>query len=341
MSKHDFTVHYIKEPGFNNCLQPGHTGTYRARPLYSFDDIVGLEKTKRLARYLACQSAGVLIAGETGTGKELFASAMHNAGSRNNMPFVAVNCAAIPGSLVESELFGYKRGAFTDARCDRIGRIEYAKGGTLFLDEIGDMPLDVQGKLLRVLETKMVCPLGANEEKPVDVRFFFATNQNLQHLVRKELFRADLYYRVSSTIIHIPALRERKAEIPELVTRLMSKIRNEYDIAKIAISDDALRALSSYDFPGNVRELEGILRSACVKCRNGAIEAIDLGIERPNELSFAEQVARFKLKTVHDCYRFNRGDIGKICACLKISRRQLYRYLRGIKKAQSDTFETA
>jgi len=330
------SLQYIREQDSDNCFYSARSRSGYAQPLFFFHDIIGIENVKKTARYLAGQRVNVLITGETGTGKELFASAMHNQSIRNNAPFVAVNCAAIPRTLFESELFGYKKGAFTDARSDRIGRIEYANGGTIFFDEIGDMPYDIQSKLLRVLETKKVCPLGANEDKQIDVRFFFATNQDLQALVKRRLFRADLYYRLSAPAIHIPALRDRKAEIPELVPLLLSRIRNEYDIMNIKISDEALGALIQYDFPGNVRELEGLLRNACVKCNNGIIKTADLSLECPIELSFNEQIKEYKIRLIYDNYLFNNGDINKICKNLKISKRQVYRYLKLVKELNND-----
>lgn len=325
------SVHYVKEHGLDGHYYSNRPRSRAVRPLFNFHDIIGIDNVKRTAQYLAGQRVNILITGETGTGKEMFASSMHNASMRCNESFIAVNCAALPRTLFESELFGYKRGAFTDARSDRIGRIEYAHKGTMFLDEIGEMPFDIQSKLLRVLETKTISPLGANEEKLVDVRFFFATNQDLQDLVRRKLFRPDLYYRLSSTMIHIPALREHKADIPDLVLMLLSKIRNEYDITNIRISDGAMKTLFGYDFPGNVRELEGLLRNACIKCMNGMIEAEDLGLDRHPEYSLSQQVQQFRMRIIEENYKWNNGDINKICSSLKISRRQVYRYLKLIK----------
>ncbi len=332
MKEYLSSLPYIREQNSKNYVYSRHARPKFPQPLFHFHHIVGLKNLKKIAGYLARQNVNVLISGESGTGKELFASAMHNASERNNGPFIAVNCAAIPRTLVESELFGYKKGAFTDARSDRIGRIEYADGGTLFLDEIGDMPIDVQSKLLRVLETKKVCPLGANDEKTIEVRFFFATNQDLSDLVKKRQFRADLYYRIAAPVINIPALRERKAEIPDFVALILSRIRSEYANMNIKIADAAVQALMNYDFPGNVRELEGILRNACIRCNNEVIEFNDLGIEKICSLSFHEQIKRYKIKIISNSYSTNNGNIDEISASLKLSKRQLYRYLRLAKK---------
>ncbi len=299
---------------------------------YTFDDIVGIEKIKTRARHLAGQDTNLLLFGESGTGKELLASAIHNSSARAGERFVVVNCAAIPETLFESELFGYRKGAFTDARYDKIGKIEYANQGTLFFDEIAELPIDVQAKLLRVLEDKRVIPLGSNEERVVNVRFIFATNQNLEELVKQGKFREDLYYRIHSPVIKIPPLRERREEIPDLIEHLLQKIRNNHKGFIAGLTERAKKCLMNYDFPGNVRELEGILKQAFFTCRKEYIDVEDLGLEYARPLSIEEKVRQYKAKLVYECFVTNKKDIKKTCSLLNLSERQLYRYLKMIKE---------
>ena len=208
----------------------------------------------------------VLIQGESGTGKELFARAFHSLSSRSKGPFVIVNLGAFPESLAESELFGYTAGAFTDARKDRPGRISAAEGGTLFLDEIGDLPPNIQVKLLRVLQEKTYEPLGSNKTIHADIRIVAATNRDLESLVKKGVFREDLFYRVNVVKLILPPLRDRKEDIPLLADHFLKRFNklNGKDI--LGISREALSLLMAYDFPGNVRELENIVEHATVLC---------------------------------------------------------------------------
>jgi two-component system, NtrC family, nitrogen regulation response regulator GlnG len=204
----------------------------------------------------------VLITGESGTGKELVARAIHFNSSRLGKSFLALNCAAIPSELLESELFGYEKGAFTGATERKIGKFEQASGGTLFLDEIGDMPLDLQAKLLRVLQEKEITRTGGNTSIPVDVRIVAATNQDLEEKVRKKQFREDLYYRLNVVPINIPPLRERRNDIPLLVEYFLSRLPKELNVSVQGCTGEALELLKSHDWPGNVRELENTLRRA-------------------------------------------------------------------------------
>jgi two-component system nitrogen regulation response regulator GlnG len=206
----------------------------------------------------------VLITGESGTGKELVARAIHFNSPRLGKSFLALNCAAIPSELLESELFGYEKGAFTGATERKIGKFEQASGGTLFLDEIGDMPLDLQAKLLRVLQEKEVTRTGGNTAIPVDVRIVAATNQNLEEKVRQKQFREDLYYRLNVVPINIPPLRERRNDIPLLVEYFLSRLPKELNVPVQGCTGEALELLKSHDWPGNVRELENTLRRAAL-----------------------------------------------------------------------------
>lgn len=206
----------------------------------------------------------VLITGETGTGKELVAHAIHRASGRRDRPFVVVNCAAVPESLLESELFGYERGAFTGAARSKPGKLEKAHRGTLFLDEVGDMPLALQGKLLRVLEDKVVERLGALEGREVDVRFLAATNRNLPETVASGEFRHDLYYRLNLFEIPLPPLRDRQDDIPLLALHFVRELSPRYQREVRSIEPRALEALRAFDWPGNVRELKNVIESALI-----------------------------------------------------------------------------
>jgi transcriptional regulator with PAS, ATPase and Fis domain len=215
----------------------------------------------------------VLLLGETGTGKELVARAIHNLSLRKNKPFVAVNCGALPDTLLESELFGYKAGAFTGADRDKPGRFAMAEGGTLFLDEIGEVSSALQVRLLRVLQEKTYEPLGGTKLLRADVRIITATNRDLAALVKKGAFRQDLFYRVNVVRIELPPLRRRKEDIPLLVEHFIARFNRAQNKTVSGVSHDVLSFLMAHDYPGNVRELENIIEHAFVLCGAGRIEA--------------------------------------------------------------------
>lgn len=238
---------------------------YRAR--WYFEDIIGDSPefviVKSIAQQLSHTTSTLLITGESGTGKELFAQAIHNASNRGNCPFVRINCAALPESLLESELFGYEEGAFTGARKGgKPGKIELAEGGTLFLDEIGDMPLNMQTKLLSVLQERVVERVGGTRPISIDVRVIAATNRNLEELVKKQEFREDLYYRLNVVRLTIPALRQRIQDLPALVSSLTKRINCTLGAEISAVSPRAVELLIGYSWPGNIRELENFLERA-------------------------------------------------------------------------------
>ena len=243
---------------------------------------------------VARSQAPVHIYGESGTGKELVAHLIHDTSARRDAPFVPVNCGAIPGELMESELFGHKKGSFTGAVADKQGLIQSAEGGTLFLDEIADLPLHMQVKLLRVIQQKTVRPVGESREFPVDVRILSATHKHLGNMVSSGTFREDLYYRVNVIEMRVPPLRERGDDIGELVTSILK--RQSKQLGQIlSISPEALNALKQYHFPGNVRELENILERAATLCSQHRIELSDLQL-RPNTTHAVESAA----VTAHD-----------------------------------------
>ena len=250
------------------------------RARYTFEDIVGrspaMNRLFELVPLVAQSDSTVLIEGPSGTGKELFARAIHNLSARRRKPFVAVNCAALPDTLLESELFGHKAGAFTDARRDKPGRFALAQGGTILLDEIGDISPAMQVRLLRVLQEKVIEPLGGIKAIPIDVRVVAATNRKLLEEVRAGRFRDDLYYRIRVVHLELPGLRQRREDIPLLVDYLIAKFNRLQGKDIAGVSEDVLARLMEHNFPGNVRELENIIEQAFVFCRGGIIELCHL-----------------------------------------------------------------
>jgi PAS domain S-box-containing protein len=242
---------------------------------HSFLDIISKnEEMRRLFQILeqvAASNSTVLLQGESGTGKELFARAIHSLSRRKNGPLVTINCGALPDTLLESELFGYKAGAFTDARRDKPGRFSLAEKGTLFLDEIGDISPALQVRLLRILQERTYEPLGSTQSKKADVRIVAATHQDLDSLVQKGLFRQDLYYRINVVKLSLPPLRDRKEDIPLLAEHFIRKFNRLNDRDIKGLSPETLGLLMAYDFPGNVRELENMVEYASVVCKNSII----------------------------------------------------------------------
>ncbi len=221
----------------------------------------------------------VLILGESGTGKELVARALHEQSNRKDAPIVTVNCAAIPESLLESELFGHKKGAFTGADADRTGLVESADSGTLFLDEIGELSHTAQARLLRVLQNGEIRPVGSEKSRHVDVRLISATHRDLKRLVQESQFRSDLYFRLRVLELNLPPLRDRGNDIPELAKFLLDKACKKLNKPSITLAPDAIKAISRYDWPGNVRELENAMERAAILCEHGAISADILAID--------------------------------------------------------------
>jgi len=246
------------------------------RGRYTFEDIIGRSSSMirlfEVVRLVAESNSTVLIEGPSGTGKELFARAIHNLSARKNKPFVAVNCAALPDTLLESELFGHKAGAFTDAKRDKLGRFALAEGGTIFLDEIGDISAAMQVRLLRVLQERVIEPLGGIKPVPIDVRVIAATQRKLLKEVQAGRFRDDLYYRIRVVHLELPALKQRREDIPLLVDYLISKFNRLHGKDISGVSDHVMARLMEHDYPGNIRELENIIEQAFVLCRGGIIE---------------------------------------------------------------------
>lgn len=264
----------------SNLIRENRDLKSRLRERYAFGNIVyespKMEEVMSLVSRISASHTTVLIRGESGTGKELIANAIHFSSPRSEKPFIKVNCSAIPETLLESELFGHEKGAFTGAIQRRIGRFEEANGGTLFLDEIGDLAPTTQVKLLRILQEKEFQRLGSNTSIKVDVRVIAATHRNLEELMKKGLFREDLYYRLNVISIHIPPLRERREDIPALIDYFLKKYSKENQKSVNDISKEAREILLRHFYPGNVRELENIIERAVVLCRGDLITTQDL-----------------------------------------------------------------
>ncbi len=311
---------------------------------YSYDDIVSqshqMQNLFSILPDIAESDCSVLIEGESGTGKELFARAIHNSSLRKGKPFVAVSGGALPDTLLESELFGYKAGAFTDAKKDKPGRFALAEGGTLFLDEVGDISAAVQVRLLRVLQERTYEPLGAVSSVNTDVRIIAASNRKLDKLVEEGEFRDDLYYRINVMKLELPPLRERKEDIPLLVNRFVDRFNRLRNKNINCVTDEVLAALLAHDYPGNVRELENIIEHCFVLCQGEIIESRHLPASvcpLPN----AEQAVPGGVKTLKqmeavviiEALRRNNGNQVAASRDLGINKSTLYRKLKasGIK----------
>ncbi len=251
-----------------------------------FGQLVGhspeMEKLYRIIAKAAHSTHPVLILGESGTGKELVARSIHYAGPYKDQPFIPVDCGALVPTLIESELFGYVRGAFTGALRPKEGLLATAEGGTVFLDEVGELPVDLQAKLLRAIQEKEVRPVGGTRAVPINVRVLAATNRDLEAAVSQGTFRRDLYFRLNVLTLRIPPLRERKQDIPLLIGSILDKVNNAGAGQKHTLSDDALRLMLEYDWPGNVRELENCVQRACTTCSLPTIQVVDLPTQIQN-----------------------------------------------------------
>jgi len=302
---------------------------------YNFEHIVGesdaMKRMYHLIDRVAPSTSTVLVTGRSGTGKELVARAIHSRSERSNRPFVAINCGAIPETLFESELFGYKKGAFTGAVRDKDGVFKSAAGGSLFLDEVGEIPLQVQVKLLRAIETREIKPLGSTTVVPINVRLIAATNRDLAKEVEEGRFREDLYYRLNIIEIYLPALSERKDDIPLLVNHFINKYNEELKRRVVGIENDALRALINYNWKGEVRELENIVERAVLLANGETITIADLP-QRTFEFATSNYPDNLKeasrsFEKQHIMAVLNRegGDKAKAAEVLEIGLSSLYR----------------
>ncbi len=305
---------------------------------YTFEDIISKNgKIKHILDILptiAINESSVLITGESGTGKELFARAIHNLSGRGKRPFVAINCGGFPETLIESELFGYEAGAFTGATKSKPGRFALAEGGTLFLDEIGDLPPLLQVKLLRVLQEKIYEPLGGVHSVKANVRIVAATNRNIEAMVAEETFRQDLYYRINVIKLEIPPLRERMEDVPLLVNHFIGRFSTLHDKDISGIAPEALDILLSYDYPGNVRELENIIEHGSVLCPGNLIrvkhlpESLRPQIENIETASSLAEVERQFIISILTKNKWNRLAAAKE---LKIHKTTLFRKIKKLR----------
>lgn len=314
---------------------------------YQKDIIIGesepIKNVFQLINAISDSNINVLVRGESGTGKELVAKAIHYRSSRSDKPFIAINCAALPETLLQSELFGHEKGAFTNAYAQKRGKLEMADGGTVFLDEIGDMDLSIQAKVLRVLQEKEFNRIGSNEDIKVDIRIIAATNRNLEEAIQKKEFREDLYYRLNVITIKMPPLRERKDDIPLLVDHFLKKYSKEHQKPAPTLSLEALEALQKYDWEGNVRELENIINYCVVLSKEQFIGLIDLPEKirvnsrtdsdlafDPN-LNFLEHkenhLKQYEVLLLKKYLRHSKGNVSHAARAAGMSRVNLYRLL--------------
>jgi two-component system NtrC family response regulator len=300
----------------------------------------GMVKVCRQIEKLAPTDASVLLSGESGTGKEVLARGLHDLSPRRSNRFVAINCAAIPENLLESELFGYEKGAFTGAVKQTEGKIELADGGTLFLDEIGDLPMPLQAKLLRFLQDRVIERIGGRSEIPVNVRVVCATHRNLRELIEKGIFREDLYYRLTEMVVNIPPLRDRAGDASLLAHAFVKRFARAQKRDRLTLRDDALQAIASHRWPGNVRELENCIKRAVIMAETNSIGAADLGLQQ------AEERVPLNLRKIRDdaertavlrAMAQSGGNIARASELLGISRPTMYDLLNrfGLREKQA------
>jgi DNA-binding NtrC family response regulator len=348
---HRGATDYLAQPVITKDLQTAIKKTHvfetpepqpRTERPFAFDQIVSRSPQMELLKHLAAEVAQtdattVLITGESGTGKELFAHGIHAASPRSKGPFVALNCAGIPEHLLESELFGYQRGAFTDAKQAKPGRFQQAEGGTLFLDEIGEMSPSAQAKLLRVLENHQVDPLGDTRSIHVDIRVIAATNEDLPAQIKAGRFRLDLYYRLNVYQLRIPPLRERPEDIEPILTSFLETARRDHGCRIKGITQPALAILQGHDWPGNVRELHNVVEGLTITCKNEMIQPDHLPvsvqdtrssgsngeIEKTSLLAFGLSVQEMEKKMLKEALQRAGGNISEASRLLKITRNTL------------------
>ncbi|MEB0206052.1 sigma-54 interaction domain-containing protein [Pseudomonas sp. CCC3.1] len=314
----------LRQQGVQSVMPPG----LRARAAGLIGNSAAMRQACHLINKVVHSAYTVLLLGETGTGKEVVARAIHDGGPRRAQPFIVQNCAAFPAELLESELFGYRKGAFTGAGRDRIGLFDSANGGTLLLDEIGDMPLSLQAKLLRVLQEGEIRPLGSNDTHKIDVRIIAATHRDLEMLVGQGLFREDLYYRLAQFPIALPALRRREGDILDLARHFATHACAFLQRKPVLWSECALNQLANYAFPGNVRELKGLVERAVLLCDGDELHAEHFSLPsdacpKTASLSLRERMEQVERGLLLDCLRKNAGNQTRAAHELGVARRTL------------------
>ena len=317
--------------------------TRAMRDRYTFHDMIGkspeMQKIFEMVNVVARTDATVLIEGATGTGKDLLAKVVHSSSRRADHPFVKVNCAAIPDNLLESEMFGYIKGAFSGADRDKPGRFNEADGGTIFLDEIGDLPISLQAKLLRVLEDKEFYPLGSRHTQKVNVRIISATNRGLDQLVNGQQFREDLFYRLNVFRIELPEIKDRREDLPLLISHILRHLSATRDNRRVGLSEEALEILLNYDYPGNVRELENVLEHALIICTDDIIQQshlpdyihtrlASLPTYRLPATNFAPDKENDDRQQIIQYLQRNHGSRNKTARAMGINRSTLWRKMK-------------
>ena len=286
----------------------------------------------RMVTKVAQSNITVTLLGESGTGKEVLARAIHQNSSFSDKPFVAINCAAVPENLMESELFGHEKGAFTGATSSNIGKIEQANSGTLFLDEIGDMPLALQAKLLRFLQERTFERVGGRKEISVELRVVCATNKNLKSMVEEGTFREDLYYRICEIVVDIPPLRERGNDSVLIANHMLTKYAKKIAAKQMTFSDEAISAIEAYQWPGNIREVENKIKRAVVLAENNMIQAEDLDIvpikQKPSVLNLKEARKAAEVEAIHSALELSKYNISAAAKLLGVTRPTLYDMMR-------------
>lgn len=336
-----------------------------SKNMYDFEDIIGdskpIQKTINTAKKASSSNIPVLFQGESGVGKELFARAIHSGSSRNQKPFVAVNCSAIPENLVESVLFGHEKGAFTGAVSSSLGKFREANGGTIFLDEIGELPLETQSKLLRVLQEFEVEPVGSSKTHDINVRIISATNKNLEKAVEAGIFREDLFYRINVLNINIPPLRERKEDIKPLVKHLIEKICIKESLPVYDCTDELVSLLEQYRWPGNIRQLENAIYRAVVLNDGSKLDIEDFesvlkamnlnsgnntpkAINEPGHFSTERNsfktISEYESDIINNALEFYNWNISKVSKILNIGRSTLYRKMKEYGIEERSTVES-
>jgi DNA-binding NtrC family response regulator len=344
----DYLATPFTGPDLRTALLRTHafaTSSSSATPRSDFDRIISVSPQMQLVKHLAAEVAStdatVLITGESGTGKELFARAIHGASPRSKGPFVALNCAGIPEHLLESELFGYQRGAFTDAKQSKLGRFQVAEGGTLFLDEIGEMSSTAQAKLLRVLEDHAISPLGDTQSVTVNIRIIAATNEDLPTQIKAGKFRLDLYYRLNVYQLRIPPLRERPEDIEPIVNSFLEATRQDHGHRIQEVSPSALALLRRHDWPGNVRELHNVVEGLTITCKDTIIRpehlplslkeagptpangSLEKSPDKPSLLAFGLSFQDMEKKLLVEALRQAGGNVSEASRLLKLTRNTL------------------
>jgi len=306
---------------------------------YTFEDIVSknhkLLELFNILPNISESEATVLIQGPSGSGKELFARAIHNLSNRKDGPFIAINCGALPDNLLESELFGYYKGAFTDAQKDKPGRFQLAKGGTIFLDEVESLSPSTQVKLLRVLQEKEFEPLGATSTVKADVRVISATKENLLNLIAKDKFRDDLFFRLNIVKIELPSLKERKDDIPHLINHFIELFNYKMEKMITSVSNEVLEVMMNYSYPGNIRELENIIEHAFVMCQSEIIEIEDLPQDlidnlevRVKETTFSQPLEKGECDLIFKTLKKHNWNKVEVAKELKLHRSTLWRKMK-------------